>query len=134
MTHTLKVVLADQVRHRRRQLHRRLSLKEGMIAFLIGTPIISVIGIVVMKERCLAANGARRIFAGPVSLMIGGSKLMFTNTALIFLVTEFILAIFIKFLGVASWATNWYNSIHEILFSFLCFQGGIGFGDETIIP
>ena len=119
MTHTLKVVLADQVGHRRRQLHSRLGLKEGMIAFLIGTPIIRIIRIVMMKKCRLAANGARRIFARPVGLMIGGSKLMFTNTALIFLITEFILAIFIKFFGVAFWATNWYNSIHEILFSFL---------------
>ena len=50
-------------------------------------------------------------------------KLMFTNAALVLLVTEFIFAIFIKFFGVASWATMWYNFIHEILISFLWFSG-----------
>lgn len=44
---------------------------------------------------------------------------MFTNTALILLVAEFIFAIFIELLRVASWATIWYNFIHEILISFL---------------
>ena len=37
-------------------------MKDGMIAFLIGTTIIGVIIIIVMKKCRLAAFGARRIF------------------------------------------------------------------------
>lgn len=44
---------------------------------------------------------------------------MFTNRALEFLIAKSVFAIFIKFFGVASWATIWYNFIHEILISFL---------------
>ena len=72
-----------------------------------------------MKKRRLATDRARRIFARSDSFMIRRSKLMFTNTALILLVAEFIFAIFIELLRVASWATIWYNFIHEILISFL---------------
>ncbi len=72
-----------------------------------------------MKKSRLAANRARRIFAR-IHLFGGiGSKLMFTNRALIFLIAKSVFAIFIKFFGVASWATIWYNFIHEILISFL---------------
>ena len=59
---------------------------------------------------------------------------MFTNRALILLIAKAIFAIFIKFFGVASWATIWYNFIHEILSPFSDFQGGIGFRGKTIIP
>ena len=54
-------------------------------------------------------------------------------TALVFLIAKFFFAIFIKFLQIAFWAAMWYNFIHEILFSFLCFRGGMGFRDKTII-
>ena len=98
-----------------------------MIAFLIGTTIIGVIIIIVMKKCRLAAFGARRIFVRALFFMSVGCKSMFTNRALIFLITKFIFAVFIEFFGVAFWATIWYNFIHEILSPFSDFQGGIGF-------
>ena len=72
-----------------------------------------------MKKCRLDTNRARRIFARILLFWSIRSKLMFTNRALIFLIAKAIFAIFIKFLGVASWATIWYNFIHEILISFL---------------
>lgn len=51
---------------------------------------------------------------------------MFANRTLIFLITELILAIFIKFFGVAPRATMWYNIIHEILSPFSVFAGRYG--------
>jgi len=47
---------------------------------------------------------------------------MFTNTALVLLIIKLIFAIFIEFLGIAFWANNWYNFIHEILIPFLFFR------------
>ena len=90
-----------------------------MIALLVRTTVIRIIIIVVMKKSRLAANRARRIFARIHLFWRIRSKLMFTNRALIFLIAKSVFAIFIKFFGVASWATIWYNFIHEILISFL---------------
>ena len=68
MSHTFEIIFADDVRHRRRQLHCRLGLKEGMIAFLIGAAIVGIIVIVVMKKCRLPRTGQEGYF-----LCSGGS-------------------------------------------------------------
>ena len=129
---TLQVIFAEDVRHRRRDFHRRFCLEERMIAFFITAAIIRIIIVIVMKKSSFSTNRTRRIFSlfrwkWFCTIWTTWNKirckLMFTNAALVLLVTEFIFAIFIKFFGVASWATMWYNFIHEILISFLWFSG-----------
>ena len=143
MAHTFEIIFTNDVGHRWRQLHSRFRLKERMIAFFIRATIIWIIVIIVMKKCRLAADGARRIFSFfkwkwfctfRTTWNKIRCKLMFTFTALVFLIAEFIFAVFIKWMRVALWATNWYNIIHEILYSFLEISGGIGFRGKTIIP
>ena len=95
MSHSFKIRFAQDVRHRRRGYNGRFNLKERVIAFLIITTEIKVMFVVMMKKRRFTAGRASGVFADTLSFLMSGSKLMFTNTALIFLITELILAIFI---------------------------------------
>ena len=70
MSHTFEIIFTNDVRHRRRQLHCRLGMEEGMIAILIGAAIVGIIVIVVMKKRGLAAKRARGIFAMSFNFLI----------------------------------------------------------------
>ena len=62
MSHTLEVIFAEDVRHRRRDFHRRFCLEERMIAFFITAAIIRIIIVIVMKKCCFATNRTGRIF------------------------------------------------------------------------
>lgn len=95
VSHAFEVCFAEYVGHGRGQLNSGFRLKEGMIAFLITAAVVGVMLIIVMKECGLAASGAGRIFARTKLFNVVRRELMFANTALIFLITEFILAIFI---------------------------------------
>ena len=63
MSHTLEVIFAKDVRHRRWNFYCRFGLKERMIAFFITATIIRIIIKIVMKKSSFATNRTRRIFS-----------------------------------------------------------------------
>jgi hypothetical protein len=59
----LKSVLPNKEEHKSRKYGSGLHHKERVIAFLVATAEVGVVPVIVVQERSLAADGARRDYS-----------------------------------------------------------------------